>query len=427
MIFGVLAFSFTTSSLSTLITNMDSRNAKLKTRLAQLNSLNSKYNLNLRLYHKLEKVLKYDHSKHEQFEVSFLNEIPQRLKVELSLHMYQKYITKLPFFQEKNGHFIAFVCPMLVQQFVPEKEIIYKEGDPVNEIYFLMTGKVGMVLNVESLQHVFMYIEEGHYFGEIDLISQAMIFKGNSKSSKDSPIDKKRKFTTVSMENCDLLLWSKKNIYMADSEFHDVVKSIFRTAESRLKKAMHAKNKAAEFYNSLVEKTKHSSFKPIITKAHSHNDANIFKHRKENLDGSAIDTISEENEEDDDLQFERMSKTPAAKGITVGRLGNEKETNLSPNKTMKPIGKSMSVVSQDKEGSDLKSNVTQKPHRMLSSLKKAKIARKLSDNLLANLNEENIQNVHFMQIKSISQNFTQVSLFLTFRKCAPKSKSRGTS
>jgi predicted PurR-regulated permease PerM len=48
MILGVLAFSFTTSSLSTLITNMDSRSAKLKSRLAQLNALNTKHNLSLR-------------------------------------------------------------------------------------------------------------------------------------------------------------------------------------------------------------------------------------------------------------------------------------------------------------------------------------------------------------------------------------------
>ena len=63
MITGVIIFSFTTSAFTTLITNIDSSNAKLKTRMSQLNTLNAKYNINLRLYHKLEKVLKYDHSK----------------------------------------------------------------------------------------------------------------------------------------------------------------------------------------------------------------------------------------------------------------------------------------------------------------------------------------------------------------------------
>jgi hypothetical protein len=80
---------------------MDSRSAKLKARLSQLNELNSKFKLNLRLYHRIEKVLKFDHSKNKQFEFDFLKEIPSRLKVELSLCMYKKYIEKLPFLQEK--------------------------------------------------------------------------------------------------------------------------------------------------------------------------------------------------------------------------------------------------------------------------------------------------------------------------------------
>ena len=97
----MLAFSFVTSSLSSLITQIDSKNAKMKARISQLNQLNAKYSLGLRLYHKIEKVLKFDHSKSEQFELDFLSEVPQRLKVELSFCMYRKYIERLPFFQEK--------------------------------------------------------------------------------------------------------------------------------------------------------------------------------------------------------------------------------------------------------------------------------------------------------------------------------------
>ena len=140
--------------------------------MAQLNALNSKYNINLELYHKIEKVLKYDHSKKEDFELSFLNEIPQRLKVELSKLIYNKYIEKLQFFNSNNNdHFISFVCPLLVPRFLPANEIIYREGDPINGIYFIVSGKVGMILDIIAKQHVYMYIEEGNYFGEIDLLS----------------------------------------------------------------------------------------------------------------------------------------------------------------------------------------------------------------------------------------------------------------
>ena len=404
---GVLAFSFTTSSLSTLITNIDSRNAKLKARLAQLNALNSKYHLSLRLYHKLEKVLKFDHSKNEQFETSFLNEIPQRLKVELSFCMYRKYIEKLPFLQEKNGHFIAFVCPMLVFQFVPDKEIIYKEGDPVNEVYFLLSGKVGMVLNVEAKQHVFMYIEEGHYFGEIDLLSQAVI---TGTSSKSSTLDKKRKFTTVAIDNCELLLWSKKNIYLADSEFDDVIKSIFQTAKKRLRKALDAKRQAAEYYNELKSKAERSHFAPIVTRAHSDSN-NIFQHRKQNLnDDEDNGTIVEENEsEDNDQTFTKLNGEREEDSKADGSM-------LSPTKTPKPaLKRRAESTPQVADKDEVESTKTPKRANLLLTQGKNSgkfsrtLKKKSSDNFLASLNEENVQNVHFMQIKSISCNFTPVS------------------
>ena len=91
----------------------------------------------------------------DEFELSFLAEVPQRLKVELSLWIYRKYIEKLPFFKNQNGHFITFVCPLLVPHILPENEIIYREGDLINGIYFLVSGKVGMILDVITKQHVF--------------------------------------------------------------------------------------------------------------------------------------------------------------------------------------------------------------------------------------------------------------------------------
>ncbi|CAI2380725.1 unnamed protein product [Moneuplotes crassus] len=320
MILGVLAFTFTTSSLSTLITNMDSRNAKLKTRISQLNALNAKYNLSLRLYHKIEKVLKFDHSKSETFEISFLNDCPQRLKIELSFCMYKTYIEKLPFFQEKNGHFIAFVCPTLTPQFVHEEEIIYKEGDIVNEIYFLLSGKVGMVLSIEAKKHPYMYIEEGHYFGEIDMLNHTAI---GSKKSKKVKLDKKRNFTTVAITNCELLLWSKKNIYLADSEFDDVIRSIFETAERRYLKAVAAKKEAFEYYNSLQHK-KELGFTPVVTRAQEPSE-NIFQNRKNYYNDDEDEVIMEEFDdfdEDDDGKNEKKKEDKQKK--------NTEKRNLSP-------------------------------------------------------------------------------------------------
>ena len=110
---------------------------------------------------------------------------------------------------------------------------------------------------------------------------------------KRLPKINKRKFTTVSMVYCELLLWSKKNIYLADKEFDDVIKSIFLTAKRRLKKASQAKRKAIEYYEHLNNKVADSAFKPIVTSANG--DQNIFQNRNENLNDEDIYPIVEEN------------------------------------------------------------------------------------------------------------------------------------
>lgn len=127
--------------------------------------------------------------------------------MELALSMYRKYIEKLGFFQNKNGHFIAYVCPLLKPVYALSEEIIYREGEQVNGIYFLLSGKIGFILNQIQKNDVYMYVEEGHYFGEIDYLSYTLI--DNQAAQQAAFSDNKRKFTTISMVKSDLLLWPK--------------------------------------------------------------------------------------------------------------------------------------------------------------------------------------------------------------------------
>jgi Trk-type K+ transport system membrane component len=60
MIIGVLAFSFSTGALSSLLTGYDSITLKMKQRLTLLRSIQQKYELNPVLSRKLKKTLTYD-------------------------------------------------------------------------------------------------------------------------------------------------------------------------------------------------------------------------------------------------------------------------------------------------------------------------------------------------------------------------------
>lgn len=63
MITGVIAFSFATGALSSIISSYDSTEAKLKEKMATLNEIQSEYKIDDELYNRLVKTIKYDHSK----------------------------------------------------------------------------------------------------------------------------------------------------------------------------------------------------------------------------------------------------------------------------------------------------------------------------------------------------------------------------
>ena len=63
MLIGVISFSFATGTLSSILSNIDSQKAKLKSKLELLLELKQEYHLNNALYDDLRQALKYDHSR----------------------------------------------------------------------------------------------------------------------------------------------------------------------------------------------------------------------------------------------------------------------------------------------------------------------------------------------------------------------------
>jgi CRP-like cAMP-binding protein len=83
--------------------------------------------------------------------------------------MHRSLVKKVYFFQEKPPHFIAFIGPLLKPLRVEKDNYIYKEKDPIEEIFFLIKGKAGMV-HKDLKDAVYLLIDDGYFFGEIDFI-----------------------------------------------------------------------------------------------------------------------------------------------------------------------------------------------------------------------------------------------------------------
>ncbi len=133
MAIGIFSYSYALSSLTSFIQALDKKEARLKEKLSLLEELRSEYPISYTSYIKIRKALKYAHNRNEVDKYDFLESLPQNLRIELSVTMHQDMINKIPFFQDRDSHFIAKICPLLRPVKVLKNDVIYKEGDLIED------------------------------------------------------------------------------------------------------------------------------------------------------------------------------------------------------------------------------------------------------------------------------------------------------
>ena len=98
MLLGVVSFSFATGTIASIITSYDSQTAMLKEKIATLNEMQIEYDLDIKLFNKLAKTIKYDHTKKKRDTLQFIEELPHMLKLELSMAIHLKMYHHVQFF-----------------------------------------------------------------------------------------------------------------------------------------------------------------------------------------------------------------------------------------------------------------------------------------------------------------------------------------
>ena len=83
--------------------------------------------------YKMERGFGYDES-------SFINELPQGLRAEVSLHFRQEIIEEVPLFKDAPEGFILEIAQHLTEQIIPAGDCIFKEGDPGKANVFHIKG-----------------------------------------------------------------------------------------------------------------------------------------------------------------------------------------------------------------------------------------------------------------------------------------------
>jgi hypothetical protein len=136
MLIGVISFSFATGALASIITSIDSKEALLKEKISTLNDIQVDYDVNIELFNKLARTIKYDHTKKKKDILQFIEELPHKLKLELAMVIHQKMYSSVAFFKDKDKSFIAWIATLIRPLNYEAEEYIYKEGEDLIESNF---------------------------------------------------------------------------------------------------------------------------------------------------------------------------------------------------------------------------------------------------------------------------------------------------
>ena len=79
-----------------------------------LNDIYKDYCLPLELFNRIEKTIGYKKQKDMANLLQFVNDLPEKLRIEVSLYIYESRYTKIKFFKhQKNTSFISWICALL--------------------------------------------------------------------------------------------------------------------------------------------------------------------------------------------------------------------------------------------------------------------------------------------------------------------------
>ena len=210
---GFAAFGYLIGDVVTLLSKKDPstrqylRNIESLSGALQIRDINKdlqKRILNYYNYLRKEKV-GYDES-------HFLDGLPTTLKTEAELELKKNFIVGIPIFKNASLEFISRVAIKLELVIITPGEILMRQGELGNEMYFIISGMLDVVRNGNPI----FLLKEGDFFGEMSLV-------GN----------KPRTATVKARSFCNLYRLERTIFDKIVSDFPEIVAQIEEKAKSR--------------------------------------------------------------------------------------------------------------------------------------------------------------------------------------------------
>ena len=200
---GILVYSYTISSLGSMLTNRDDETTKYEANINFLEELRTKNNIPKDFYYKLVKHFKNNLRYNKVEKNSFINDLPSRIRIQLLANMHRDLIQNSVFFKEHSLEYASKVVYLMKPIKAMKKEKIIDKGEYLVEIYFIRRGRISILLDENYFEKKIIDLRKNEYFGDILV-----------EINERCPFNVK-----VSSRFCDLLVLKKEDFNNIKEEF----------------------------------------------------------------------------------------------------------------------------------------------------------------------------------------------------------------
>jgi voltage-gated potassium channel len=215
MLTGVGVYGYIIGNVATFIVNMDLTKAAYQKKIDDINAFLRYKMIPGALVKKVNSY--YDYlweSRHGQSEHDVLGDLPDSLRIEVTMYINRRVIENVPLFRDASEEFIReMVITLKPRVYLPD-DIVFRKGDIGAAMYFVSKGNVEVLDDDEKTPIV--ALGEGSYFGEIALTES---------------VPRTRSIRTTTF--CDLYELSKENFDLLLAKYPEFRAHIEKTVRSR--------------------------------------------------------------------------------------------------------------------------------------------------------------------------------------------------
>jgi CRP-like cAMP-binding protein len=218
MAIGVAFYSMIISSVTSLLSAMDVKEAKTAAKLAQALEFAQEVGLSAATIYKIRRVIRQNASNLAFDKQELFRLMPKTLKHEAAMSMFNGIAKLMPLLNNKDASFVVSLFSRLKSYHVVESLTLYEVGSIADEVFFIIKGRVELVVP-ECEAVIYKSYFKGSYFGEIELIHNIVRIDTAKTNSKGE-------MQVLSLEDFHYIL----------EEFPDVAKEIKHIALERLRR-----------------------------------------------------------------------------------------------------------------------------------------------------------------------------------------------